>query len=138
MRTSLNSLICFFACVAVTIPAAAQQAGVDERYPYVAAWLFGELGQGCAGVAVSRKYKNGEVDIKDLKNGTTVEAPNGRAWDLSRPEDFMNLLENRFNSMFIIVSPTGNLNDATFGKSPIGGIASISTKIDARQDLFAG
>jgi hypothetical protein len=133
MRTGLNRLTCFLACVALTVPVLAQKPKADEPYPFMAVWLTGELDRGCAGVAVSRKYKNGKINVK---NGTTVEAPDGRVWDFSTPEDFRNFLFNHSGTMFIIVSPTGSLDDAT--SSLIQGVDSIKTKIDARQDLFDG
>ena len=136
MRTSLNLLTCFLACVTVTVPALAQQAGVDEPYPYMAVWLTGELDRGCAGVVFSRKYKT--MGYIELKDATTVAEPGGRVWDLSTDEGFTRFLETHLNTVSIIVSTTGGLTFETVGKSPIGGLVSISTKIDARQDLFAG
>ena len=138
MRTSLSLLACYLVCLVVTVPAFAQkakQSKADEANPYIAIPLTGDLNQGWAGVAVPVKYKTiGEIEVK---YGTTVKAPDGQAWDLSSPEDFTNFVLENPSTVLIIVSPKGDLNLETVGQSRIGGLVSISTKIDARQDLFA-
>ena len=127
MRKGLNRLTCFLACVALTVPALAQQPKADEPYLYMEICLTGELDRGWAGVVVPRRL--------ELKDGTTVAEPGGRVWDLSTDEGFTRFLETHLNNVGIIVSPAGSLND-TF--SLIQGLNSIKTKIDARQDLFDG
>lgn len=89
---------------------------IDERYPYMAVWLTGELGRGCAGVVVPRKY-----DEEKLKQ------------TLSNSTEFMFFPP----PMFVTVSPTGRMEDAKIGKA-LQGYQGFSKKIHARQDLFTG
>jgi len=143
VRKALSRIGCFLACVAVAAPLLAQEVQqvpqppappssrpADDK-PYVAVWLTGEQGRARAGVVFS--HQGGKIQIK---NDTTVSAPDGKEWDLSNLQGFMNFLLSS-SPTFIIVSPDGSLGDSTIGRA-INGILPVSLKLDARANLVSG
>lgn len=133
MRTNLNRLTCFLACVAVTVPALAQQGAADK--PYIVVWLTGELGRARAGVVFGQENKT--LGRLYLKGDTTVAAPDGSVWDLSVKNYFEKFVDDS-GGTYTIVSPTGSPSDATIEPLPISGFIIISTSIGARFDVFSG
>jgi len=147
MGTHLRRFACLWVTVALGIPALAQQrrpipppppppssrpvANADK--PYCAVWLTGEQGKARAGVVFLCHYRTGGVI--DIKDGTTVAAPDGKVWDLGTPVGFMNF--GLTTPMFTIVSPTGRLEDVTIGAAIIGYMP-IGVKVDAQTDLILG